>query len=65
MAPLLALSSKQTFRAVIICVSILGGFSAERLGGNCPVTFYHFVGIGATKVLTHFVSMLETISGLS
>ena len=26
------------------------------------LTFYHFVGIAATKVLTHFVSMLKTIS---
>ena len=48
--------------SIIICVSILGGFNTERLGRNCPLTFYHLVGIGATKVLTHVVCMLETIS---
>ena len=38
------------------------GFIQNRLTGNCPLTFYYFVGIAATKVLTHFVSMLKTTS---
>ena len=35
-------------------------FIQNRLTGNCPLTFYHFVGIGAMKVLKYFVSMLKT-----
>ena len=35
------------------------GFIQNRLTGNCPLPFYYFVGIAATKVLTHFVSMFR------
>ena len=51
-----------------LCHSLLHASPEEekciqnRLTGNCPLTFHHFVGIGATKVLTHFVAMLKSIS---